>query len=111
MKSSTACATRRPRLEKLDRVAGFVVLELGRRRLGPLFSKNPLNGLDDLRKMKLFTWAGDADEFELWKAQRLQARPLDATSILLSLQTRLIDAVPTVPLMALWNQYFGLAPT
>ena len=73
------------------------------------FSKNRFTSLDDLRKMKLFTWAGDADELELWKAAGFKPVPLAATDILMSLQTGLIDAVPTVPLMALWNQYFGLA--
>src|SRR5206468_10155494 len=74
------------------------------------FSRGRVTSLDDLRKIKLFTWAGDAGELELWKASGFKPVPLAATDILMSLQTGLIDAVPTTPLYALWNQSFALAP-
>ena len=59
--------------------------------------------------MKLFTWAGDNDTLQLWKANGFRAVPLAATDILTGLQTGLIDAVPTTPLYALLNQSFGIA--
>jgi TRAP-type C4-dicarboxylate transport system substrate-binding protein len=59
--------------------------------------------------MKLFTWAGDNDTLELWKANGFRAVPLAATDILTGLQTGLIEAVPTTPLYALLNQSFGIA--
>jgi TRAP-type C4-dicarboxylate transport system substrate-binding protein len=62
-----------------------------------------------MRNMKLFTWAGDNDTLELWKANGFRAVPLAATDILTGLQTGLIDAVPTTPLYALLNQSFGIA--
>ncbi|MCX6628261.1 MAG: TRAP transporter substrate-binding protein DctP [Candidatus Solibacter sp.] len=99
-----------PRLEKMIEARGYVVLNWGDAGWVHFFSKNRLNSVDELRKMKLFTWAGDADELELWKTSGFRPVPLAATDILMSLQTGLIDAVPSVPLMALWNQYFGLAP-
>jgi TRAP-type C4-dicarboxylate transport system substrate-binding protein len=59
--------------------------------------------------MRLFVCAGDNDEVELWKASGFRPQPLAATDILPSLQTGLIDAVPTTPLYALLNQTFGIA--
>ena len=65
--------------------------------------------LAEIRSMKLFTWAGDNDTLELWKANGFRAVPLAATDILTGLQTGLIEAVPTTPLYALLNQSFGIA--
>jgi TRAP-type C4-dicarboxylate transport system substrate-binding protein len=99
-----------PRIEKMIESRGYVVLNWGDAGWVHFFSRNRITTLDDLRKMKLFTWAGDADELELWKANGFKPIPLAATDILMSLQTGLIDAVPTTPLYALWNQSFALAP-
>jgi TRAP-type C4-dicarboxylate transport system substrate-binding protein len=99
-----------PKLEKMIESRGYVVLNWGDAGWVHFFSKSRVTSVDDLRKVKLFTWAGDADELELWKASGFRPVPLAATDILMSLETGLIDAVPTAPLFALWNQCFGLAP-
>ena len=98
-----------PTLEKMIESKGFVVLNWGDAGWVHFFSTRQLSTVSDLRKSKLFTWAGDADELELWKTTGFRPVPLAATDILPSLQTGLIDVIPTVPLMALWNQYFGIA--
>src|SRR5690349_15129268 len=99
-----------PQLEKMIESRGYIVLNWGDTGWVHFFSRTSVASLDDLRKMKLFTWDGDADEAQLWKEAGFHPVPLAATNILMGLQTGLIDVVPTVPLFALWNQIFGLAP-
>ena len=98
-----------PKLEQRINQAGFVVLSWGDAGWVHFFSRQQALHPDDLKKLKLFTWAGGTDELELWKANGFRPVPLAATDILMGLETGLIDAVPTVPLYALWNQCFGLA--
>jgi TRAP-type C4-dicarboxylate transport system substrate-binding protein len=98
-----------PRLEKMIEARGFVVLNWGDAGWVHFFTRSPATRLDDMRQMKLFTWAGDNETLELWRANGFRPVPLAATDILTGLQTGLIDAVPTTPLYALLNQSFGLA--
>ena len=98
-----------PRLEKMIEARGYLVLNWGDAGWVHFFSRAPLARVDDLRKVKLFTWAGSNEELELWKTNGFRPVPLAATDILMGLKTGLIDAVPTTPLYALWNQCFGLA--
>jgi len=98
-----------PRLEKMIESRGYLVLNWGDAGWVHIFSKTTVRSLDDLRKIRLFTWAGDNEELELWKANKFKPVALAATDILMGLQTGLIDAVPTTPLYALWNQCFALA--
>jgi TRAP-type C4-dicarboxylate transport system substrate-binding protein len=99
-----------PKLEKTIEAKGFIVLNWGDAGWVHFFSTRPVKRLSDMRQLKLFTWAGDNDELELWQANGFRAVPLAATDILTGLQTGLIEAVPTTPLYALLNQSFGLAP-
>jgi TRAP-type C4-dicarboxylate transport system substrate-binding protein len=98
-----------PRLEKMFEAKGYVVLNWGDAGWVHFFTKTPAARLSDLRRMKLFVWAGDNDELELWKGAGFHPVPLAATDILTGLQTGLIDSFDTVPLAALSNQWFGLA--
>jgi TRAP-type C4-dicarboxylate transport system substrate-binding protein len=97
-----------PRLEKIIEARGFLVLNWGDAGWVYFFTKTSAVHPDELRRLKLFTWAGYNDELELWKANGFRPVPLAATDILTGLQTGLIDAVPTTPLYALWNQSFAL---
>ncbi|MFN7997789.1 MAG: TRAP transporter substrate-binding protein DctP [Bryobacteraceae bacterium] len=98
-----------PRLEKMIEARGYLVLNWGDAGWVHFFTTRPASRLGDMRNMKLFTWAGDNDTLELWKANGFRAVPLAATDILTGLQTGLIEAVPTTPLYALLNQSFGIA--
>ena len=98
-----------PRLEKLIEARGYQVLNWGDAGWVQFFTTKPALRLGDMRNIKLFTWAGDNDTLELWRANGFRAVPLAATDILTGLQTGLIDAVPTTPLYALLNQCFGIA--
>ena len=98
-----------PRLEKMIEQKGYLVLHWGDVGWIEFFTTTPVARLDDMRKLKLFTWAGDAEVLQLWKANGFRAVPLAATDILPGLQTGLIEAVPSAPLFALLNQSFGFA--
>jgi TRAP-type C4-dicarboxylate transport system substrate-binding protein len=99
-----------PRLEELIAAHGYIVLNWGDVGWVHFFTTKPAVRLSDMRKMKLFTWAGgDNETLELWRANGFRVVPLAATDILTGLQTGLIDAVPTTPLYALLNQSFGIA--
>ena len=100
----------RPVLEKRLAERDFVVLNWGDAGWVMFFAKEPFRTPDDVRKMKLFVWAGDNDAVELWKASGFHPIPLAATDILPGLQSGLINAFDTTPLLALASQWFGLAP-
>jgi TRAP-type C4-dicarboxylate transport system substrate-binding protein len=98
-----------PILEKRIEANGYVVLNWGDAGWVHFFSNKPMPRLDDLRKLKMFSWAGSNDEFELWSANGFHPVSLAATDIQMGLKTGLIDVLPTTPLYALWNQCFTLA--
>lgn len=98
-----------PTLEKRIAADGFIVLNWGDAGWVHFFSDRPMTRLDDLQKLKMFSWAGSNDELELWKANGFHPVALAATDIQMGLKTGLIDVIPTTPLYALWNQCFTLA--
>ena len=71
------------------------------------FTSKPIIYLDDLRSMRIFTWAGDYHAQEMWEKAGFQAVPLASIDILSGLQTGLINAVATTPLYALSQQWFS----
>ncbi|RMF07249.1 MAG: hypothetical protein D6762_07980 [Candidatus Neomarinimicrobiota bacterium] len=73
------------------------------------FTDQEIHTPDDLRELKIFTWAGDFKSRELWKSAGFQSVSLASTDVLSGLQTGLIDAVATTPLFALSSQWFGVA--
>ncbi len=73
------------------------------------FSTEPVIYPDDLKKLKMFVWAGGYKAAELWKKGGFQPVPLASTDIMPGLQTGLIQSAPTVPIFALSQQLFGIA--
>ncbi len=100
----------RPMLEQRLRDKGFIVLFWGDAGWVHFFSKERLVRPDDLKKMKLFSWAGNADQVEIYKASGFNPVPLETLDILPNLQTGLINAVPLPPFVALASQVDGPAP-
>jgi TRAP-type C4-dicarboxylate transport system substrate-binding protein len=98
-----------PRLEKVLEEKGFVVLNWGDAGWVRFFSVRPAPRLDDLRQMKLFTWAGSPQAEEMYKDAGFRPVPLAPTDILQSLQTKMIEAFPAPAIGALGFQWFGLA--
>ena len=63
-------------------------------------------------KQKLFVWSnGDsADDEKVWQDFGFDTVSLSSTDILSALQTRMIDAYTTPPLVALASQWFPFTP-
>ena len=98
-----------PRLDKLIDQKGYIALNWGDAGWVHFFTKTPARRLDDIRKMKLYTMAGDSDALELYQSAGFRPVPLATTDMLPALQTGLIDAFDVPPLLAMLNQWFGIA--
>jgi TRAP-type transport system periplasmic protein len=99
-----------PVLEKRLEEKGFVALFWSDTGWVRFFSKNPVIGPDDLKKTKLFVWAGSPAQVDLYRSLGLNPVPLETVDILPNLQTGLIDAVPLPPSYALAGQVDRSAP-
>jgi TRAP-type C4-dicarboxylate transport system substrate-binding protein len=95
------------RLEKGLAQHGFIVLNWGDAGWVHFFTKQPATSPDDIRKMKLCVLQGDNSTFQLYKINGFHPVALAATDILTGLQTGLIEAFQSPPLIALSNQWFG----
>ena len=97
-----------PRWEARLRDKGYIVLNWGTAGWVRFFTKAPVERIDDLRALKLFIWTtGEATKIEkLWKRMGFQPVPLSSVDILPGLQTGMISAFQSPPLMALGNQWF-----
>lgn len=84
---------------------GFVVLFWGDAGWVQIFSRQVITRPDDLKKTKLFVTADDKEEIEIIKSLRLQPVPLEWTDVLISLQTGLVDTVPSTPFLCLAGQF------
>ncbi len=98
-----------PKLEALLEQKGYIVLNWSDVGWVHFFTKQPARTPDDIRKMKLFTSAGDPETEKLYKEFGFRPVPLDLTDMLLGLQTGMIDAFDVPPLFAMLDQTFGLA--
>ncbi|MBL4574974.1 MAG: TRAP transporter substrate-binding protein DctP [Opitutaceae bacterium] len=99
-----------PKLERMIRAKGFIVLFWTDVGFVRFFAKEPVLTPDDLKKLKLFTWSGDPKQASVMKSAGFNIVPLETADILTSLQTGLIEAVPMPPFYALSGQVFGPAP-
>jgi len=96
-----------PRLERELAQRGFILLNWADVGWVHFFTKQPAVHPDDIRKMKLSGLQGDNDTFQLFKDNGFRPIALAATDILTGLQTGLVDAIQSPPLLALSNQWFG----
>ena len=89
---------------------GFVLLNWGHGGWVYFFTRQPIETVDQLKKTKMFVWAGDEAMTSLWKSNGYRPVALAATDILTGLQTGMIDAYPTTPLLALTLQWYQSTP-
>jgi TRAP-type C4-dicarboxylate transport system substrate-binding protein len=85
---------------------GFVVLFWTDGGWVRLFSKEPGMVPNDFKKMKIFVTAGDVTQSELYRSAGFKPVLLEWSDVLTSLQTGMVDALPTIPLHALSNQFY-----
>lgn len=99
----------RPRIQQKLREHGYVVLVWGDMGWVRFFSKTPVIHPADLKKLKLFTWAGDPNAVDIYKKAGFKPIPLETADILPMLRAGMIEAVPYPPYVALTNQVFTTA--
>ena len=95
-----------PRLNAAMEAKGLVVLNWTDGGWVHFFTKTPVVRPDDLRKQKLFTWAGDNEVIEMYKATGFNPVPLPSTEIATALQTGLVTAMPAPPQAAVLLQWY-----
>ena len=97
-------------LEKRLEERGFKLLNWGDAGWVHSFTTEPARTPDDLRKLKLFTHAGDPDMESLYKEFGFRVVPLSLSDMITSLQTGMIEAVSLPPLFALLYESYRLTP-
>lgn len=96
----------RPRLEATLEKKDYVVLNWADGGWVHFFAKTPVAVPDDLRKQKLFSWAGDTDSLEIWKAAGFNPVPLPSTELSSALKTGLVTAFGSPPQVAVISNYY-----
>jgi TRAP-type C4-dicarboxylate transport system substrate-binding protein len=99
-----------PVLKKRLEDRGFVLLSWGHGGWVYFFTKNPIETTEGLKKSKLFVWAGDEPMVQQWRSLGFQPVALAATDVMTGLQTGMIDAYPSTPLLGLTLQWYRMTP-
>jgi len=100
----------RPSLDGLLAKHGFRALGWADAGWLHFFSRQPVRFPDDLRPQKIFALIGADRLTEAWRDAGFLPRELSATDIHTALQSRMLDAIATPPLIALSNQWFAQVP-
>ena len=99
-----------PRLEKKLEEQGYKLLQWGDAGWVRTFAKDPVRTPDDLRKMKLFTSAGDSVTENLYKDFGFQVYAKAGDELLSALKTGSVNAINNVPLLMLTLNAYEDAP-
>jgi TRAP-type C4-dicarboxylate transport system substrate-binding protein len=99
----------RSKLEASLEAKGFVVLNWVDGGWVHFFTRKPVAVPDDLRALKLFSWAGDAEAVEVWRSAGFNPVPLPSTELATALQTGLVEALGSPPQVAVISQFFNQA--
>lgn len=100
----------RPTLEKRMAEKGFVILFWADAGWVRFFSKEPVLTPDDMKRMKVFVWAGYPDQVALMRKAGYNPVPMETLEIPQALQTGMINMVATPPIFALTGQLNTRAP-
>ena len=100
----------RPRFERALEAQGLVLINWGHTGWAHLFSAEPVRNLDELKRSKLFTSAGDQRMVQWYKQNGFDPVPLELTDVPMGLNTGLINAYPFPPYAVMLLQYYRSAP-
>ena len=92
--------------EAAFRKKGYVLLGWSEVGFAHFFSKNPIAGVRDLARQKVWMWEGDPLARTYFETMGVRAIPLAVTDVLTSLQTGLVNTVYISPLGAIALQWF-----
>ncbi len=96
----------RPKLEAQFEAKGFVVLNWADGGWNHWFTKSPAATPDEMKKLKLFSWAGDMKTTEAYKKMGFDPRPAPSTELITGLQTGLFESFLAPPQVALITRYY-----
>lgn len=99
-----------PALEKILNDKGFVLLHWAHGGWVHLFATKRVESVADLKRLKLFVWAGSDRMVRWWKDAGYKPVPLAFTDVPTGLQTGMIEAMPNTPLAALSFQNYRSTP-
>jgi TRAP-type C4-dicarboxylate transport system substrate-binding protein len=99
-----------PTIRKRVDAKGFVLLNWGHGGWAQVFTKRPVQTVDDLKKIKLYTSAGNDRMVQWFKANGFEPRAMAMTDIMTGLTTGMIEGLPMPPLAALLFQWYKQAP-
>jgi TRAP-type C4-dicarboxylate transport system substrate-binding protein len=97
-------------MEKRFLDKGFVVLGWGDAGWVRFFSKAPAFGPEDFKGMKFFAWGSEPEQQAIMKSLGYTPVALETADILPSIQTGMINVVPSTPYFALASQIYNTAP-
>lgn len=96
----------RARLEASMSDKGYVVLNWADGGWVHFFTQKPVATPDDLKRLKLFQWAGDPQSLEIWRSAGFNPVPLPSTELATALQTGLVEAFGAPPQVAVITRYY-----
>jgi TRAP-type C4-dicarboxylate transport system substrate-binding protein len=99
-----------PAIAKRVEAKGFVLLNWGHGGWTQLFTKKPVRTVGELKKVKLYTSAGNDRMVQWFKANGFEPRAMAMTDIMTGLTTGMVEGVPTTPLAALLFQWYRQTP-
>ena len=103
-------AALRPTFERALADQGLVLISWGHTGWAHFFTADPVSTLDDLRRAKIFTSAGDDGMVQWYKENGFDPVPLAVTDVAMGLNTGLINAYPLPPYAVMLVQYYRSAP-
>jgi TRAP-type transport system periplasmic protein len=99
-----------PTIRKRLEPKGFVLVNWGHGGWTQIFTKHPVQTVDDLKKVKLYTSAGNDRMVQWFKSNGFQPRAMAMTDIMTGLTTGMIDGLPAPPLAAMFFQWYKQTP-
>jgi len=95
------------RMEETFLKNGYILL--GWTDVGPayIFSKHKIQSKEDLRRTKIWGWVDDQIAMALFKEAGINPIPLSISEVMPSLQTGVVDTVPSTPLACVALQWFS----
>jgi TRAP-type C4-dicarboxylate transport system substrate-binding protein len=97
------------RLEAAIDAKGFVMLNWADAGWVHFFTTKPVSAPDDLKKLKLFQWAGDPRSLEIWRTAGFNPRPAALADLPTGLSTGLFEACSMPPQVAQIGRYYERA--
>jgi TRAP-type C4-dicarboxylate transport system substrate-binding protein len=99
-----------PVIRKRIEAKGFILLNWGHGGWTQVFTKKPVQSVDDLKRVKLWTSAGNDRMVQWFKANGFEPRAMAMTDILTGLTTGMLEGLPTTPLAAMLFQWDRQTP-